>query len=465
MPTRESDRRVADEIAEHVRARNGRRGGWFEVRSLLGHFGIDRFSEEARERMTAALAEAGLEVAPPLAQTDRRDTVVLSPAAAERAPMSEGDLESLRAVLTVRVATAAEMHEAALEALAPGHDVVWFDLADSAKLHPDAILETLGPHCPGLTREMVADVLSPDPRPGIKEYAAGSVRCVSAFGVEAQESDEGAKPGSCSKAGVLVFQPVEFLVADRWLVTCWHDVEVYRAAKRIRESPPEPPADLFAEVVRCWPRGGYSSAGDLALLVLGELCLTYAPAYRRIYDWQEEWELDFYRRPDHIDRDTLLEIRAEAAVLRDWLSPLNPSGMREDVAKAWFPGITGTPESGGYKKALRIDDRIDHALQSIREFANTLRSSYDLQQLREGERERERDDKFQRNIAVGGSVLLFPALVAGVMGANTWVPGQWREPNSPPHWAFLALIGVIAVSGLVAFGAIKWLQRRDERSR
>lgn len=434
----------------------------------MSEFGIERFSEDARQRMTAALTSAGLRLEPSLSELDRSDTLVLSAPSAgqqhEAAP--PGDLEG---ALAVRIAEAGgrlqrtTLDEAGASVAEGG--VRWFDVGDSARVQPRELLEGLAGYCGGqLTEDMVNDILSPDPRPRIKRHGPnGETRCVSAFRVQACESDEGAAPDSSSKAGVLIFEPVEFLVGDEWLITCWHDVEVYRGADRIRESAPAPPANVFREVERCWPRPALSSAGDLALLVLRELVLTYAPSYRQFYVWEEEWELDFYRRPERIDRETLLEVRAAAAVFRDWLTPLNLSGLREDVDRAWFPGVTGTPNRGGHEIALHIDDRIDRTLKGLRRFSDTLRSAYDLLQLRESERERERDDKFQRNIAVGGAVILIPTLVAGIMGANTWVPGQWKEPDSPPHWAFLVLIGVVMLSGAVAWLAIQWLQNRDQR--
>ena len=270
---------------------------------------------------------------------------------------------------------------------------------------------------------MVDDLVSPDPRPKVKLWDSGSISGVAAFRVTAAESDLGAEE-SRSMAGVLVFEPVEFLVGSDWLITCWHDPEVYRGADRVGERPTSPPPTLFAEVERRWPASAVSSAGDLAVLVLFELALTFAPAYRQLYVWEEEWELDFFRRHDRCDHETLRDARAGAAILRDWLNPLNPQGMRHDVERAWFPGVTGTADSGGYQMALRIDDRIDSALNSLRDFNQTLRSAYDLLQLREDVLDRHRDERFQRNIAVGGSAILIPTLVAGIMGVNTWVPGE-----------------------------------------
>lgn len=434
----------------------------------MSDFGIERFSGDAQRRMTTALKGVGLVVEPELDQVDRSETVVLSlpcpePELREPAPPS-----TLAQVLTIRTASQGRpLERVALDAPPPaaGSGIRWFDIADSGRVGRPELERWLGPICNGdLTESMLDDVLSPDPRPKIKEHRTDPrVVCVSAFRVSARESDEGAEPDSTSKAGVLVFEPVEFLVGSDWLVTCWHDIEVYRGADRIREDPPTPPGELFAQVERRWPQLSLRSAGDLALLVLHELTLTYEAAYRQFYDWEEEWELDFYRRPERVDRATLLEIRAASAVLRDWLNPLSRSGVREDVDKAWFPGITGTPAAGGHGLALRVDEQIERSLKELREFADTLRSAYDLLQLREADRERERDDKFQRNIAVGGSAILIPTLVAGIMGANTWVPGQWRESGPPPHWAFLVLLGIVITSGAIAWGAIHWIQSRDER--
>jgi Mg2+ and Co2+ transporter CorA len=463
-PTDDRAQAVAEEIAERVGSTDGRRGGWFEVRALMGAFGIERYSEEAQARMTTALESVGLELDPPLSELDRSETVVLSPktvqmAATPRRPLTE--------VLTVRVlAPGGAIRQVSLEELsrirdASDQEVRWFDLSATADLHIQEVFESLAPYCAAnVTLEIFEDLLSPDPRPRVKNLGAG-IRCVSAFRVEACESDDGAKPESTSKAGILKFEPVELLVGDRWLITCWHDIEIYRGADRISENDPAPPADLFHEVERCWPSSQMSTASDLALLVLHELALTYAPAYRQFYDWLEEWELDFYRRPKRIDRDTLLEVRAAAAILRDWLGPLNPPGMREDARKAWFPHITGSSSEGAYKKALKVDDRIDRALAGLRDFNDTIRSAYDLLQLRERERERERDDDFQRTIAVGGSAILIPTLVAGIMGANTWVPGQWREENGPPHWAFAVLVAIVMASGFFAWLVIHRAHRRD----
>lgn len=87
-----ADHAVAEGIAERVRARAGRRGGWIEVRGLMSRFGIERLSKDAKQRMTTALEDAGLALQPALDGLGRRDTVVLSAAAhdAQTSPVARG---------------------------------------------------------------------------------------------------------------------------------------------------------------------------------------------------------------------------------------------------------------------------------------------------------------------------------------------------------------------------------------
>lgn len=430
----------------------------------MAEFDIERLSADARDRMTIALRQVGITAQPSLDTVHRKDTVVLSSDDSRtETPETADTARGLEEVLTVRICRPNEpVRETAVHELdvAQRDGVAWFDIRDSFALDPMAVVAALNPHCRNeLTPEMVDDLLSPDPHPKVVHYSGGTIRGVSAFAVSAEESDEGADDGSKTKAGVLEFQPVEFLVGADWTITCWHEAEVYRGADRVRERPPSQREELFQEVSRCWSAGGLTSAGDLAVLVLYELSLTFAPAYRELRAWEEEWELDFFRRPDRLDEETLLDARAAAAVLYSWLAPLNPPGMRKDISRGWFPGVTGTPDTGGYERAIRIDDRIDSALRSLREFTESMRSSFDLLHVRTSELERKRDDRFQRTIAIGGAVILIPTLVAGVMGANTWVPGEYGPDSA--HWAFIVFLVLLFGSGLGAWLLLRRMGRTD----
>jgi len=147
-------------------------------------------------------------------------------------------------------------------------------------------------------------------------------------------------------------------------------------------------------------------------------------------------------------------------VLHNWLAPLNPPGMRRDVNRGWFPGVTGTQQAGGYERAIRIDDRIDSALRGLREFTDSMRTSFDLLQVRASALESQRDAEFQKRIAVGGAVILIPTLVAGVMGANTWVPGEYGPDSA--RWAFVVFLVLLFGSGLLAWVLLRRMGRTDE---
>lgn len=461
------DRAAAHALAGRLAEASGRRGGWREVRELLEYFEVDRLSQDAQRRISRALSEAGLTTEPPLEEVDRRGTVVLT--SRQSAASSNGDLADDPSGIRLALNDVVRVREwdpygalarPTLGDMSPdGRDLLrWFDLPDARTVRPAQILSALSPLCGGqLTDAMVSDLLSPDPRPAVKRYdVERDIRVVSAFGVRALESDEGVERGSRTKAGVIEFSPVEFLVGSNWLITCWQERDIYRGASRVAEKPPRPLSDLPTEVERCWRTGEFTTAGDLATLILHELGLGYAPACRTLDVWLEEWELDFYRRSEHVDKETLLEVRGAAAILRDWLSPMNPSGLRQDPAKAWFPGITGTQEHGGYKKSLDIDDRIDRSLAGLHGFGDRIRDSFDLLQLRQAEQQRDREENFQRTISIGGAVILVPTLVAGIAGSNTWVPYEHRVPG------FLVMIVLMTALASVAWFWIRRMHRGNE---
>ena len=65
-------------------------------------------------------------------------------------------------------------------------------------------------------------------------------------------------------------------------------------------------------------------------------------------------------------------------------------------------------------------------------------------------------ERFQRVISVLGAVILGPAVVTGVYGANTALPGK-------DTWAgFGIMMGAIVLSGLALLGTLRWLGSRSE---
>ena len=63
-------KRVADGLAEEVRASPASRRTWRKVTTLLSMFGVHRLTEPVRDRIGEALEQAGLMADPPLATVD-----------------------------------------------------------------------------------------------------------------------------------------------------------------------------------------------------------------------------------------------------------------------------------------------------------------------------------------------------------------------------------------------------------
>ena len=78
--------------------------------------------------------------------------------------------------------------------------------------------------CPGLNEEMVRDLLRQDVQPKVETYGDedDGLRGVSAVAVIAREQPTTADDPSDDVADELVFQTVEIIVGQGWLVTCWH---------------------------------------------------------------------------------------------------------------------------------------------------------------------------------------------------------------------------------------------------
>jgi hypothetical protein len=433
---------------------------WRKVTTLLDVFGAYRLTNEVRARMESALAEAGIDAKPPLSEAERFETVRLT------LHESNGATEDARSRTVSRVLPVNEALKVTewrpgappqarkLFDLRLSTDAVrWFDV-DVIHTEPDTVFEALGPLCPGLTQQMVTDLFTVDPRPHVHSYTdAPHLRMVSAFAVHADESEEGASDAEASKAGALVFQLVELLAGDGWLISCWHRSKRYEGAEEIAEGAPEGHEAVFHGVERWWCDGGLSTAGDLGTLALHELVLSYPSAARVMLSWLEQWELDFHRRFDETERHTLIDVRSLLAELEERLRSLERP--ESDAMDSWFTGLSGD------KWAARVNGLVERGLSDLDAIHATLRASLDLlgvhsaaQQLRLAQYQAEQSDRIQRGIGLVTSVLLVPTLIAGVFGSNTQIPGQGE------WWGF-GLLVLLMVAG--ATGA--WLLFRAGRRR
>jgi hypothetical protein len=330
----------------------------------------------------------------------------------------------------------------------PTDGVRWFHV-DVIHSEPDMIFEALAPVCPGLTLQMVVDLFTVDPRPYVHAYTdEPHLRMVSAFAVQADESEEGASDAEASKAGALVFQLVEMLAGEGWVVTCWHRSKRYHGAEEIAEGPPSGRDEVMRGAERWWLGGGVSSAGDLATLILHELVLTYPSASRVMNSWLEQWELDFHKRYDKTERHTLIDVRSLLAELEERLRAIErPEAEPED---AWFVGLSDV------KWPTRVQKLMDRALSDVESIHGTLRASLDLlgvhsaaQQLKLAQHQAAAQERLQGALALVTSVLLVPTFIAGFFGANTQVPGQGK------WWGFVLMVVLMVLGAAVTWALIR----------
>lgn len=342
--------------------------------------------------------------------------------------------------------TQAGSREVGLDELGGAEGFPWFELACGVN-RAEPILDVLAAHCSGLTDRMIEDLLTPDDEPEGNSYGSGEIRLASSFSVVAQRPDERLERGTPQGVGALVFQPVELLASDSWLITCWHPGRTFQGTTKIKEDPPGSSDALHRAVAARWKNGQRGTPGDLGVSVMHELALTYAPAHRSLYAWLEDWELSLYTEDDLDNQGQLPELWGLMAVLRNWLNPLNKPGLQADIDKAWLP-VTN------HRSVIEVDDRVDKALAGLAKLSETLRQSFGLLHLEQSEEQRRHSERMQHRIEAAAAVFLVPTLIVGFYGANTWVPGQGK------HWGFWVMVAALVMLSLGSLVAVLHLQRR-----
>ena len=326
----------------------------------------------------------------------------------------------------------------------PATGIRWFDVRSTAG--PEALFGRLESVCDGLKLEMLVDLVKPDELPENRSWHGGRVRLASTFAVYPGIAGRTDWTRYVKPSAEVVYQQVELLAGDDWLISVWHDARRYCGKDPTDDiRPPIGRADVFEGMVRKWRSTGGGNAGDLGVLAMHELALTYAPAHRHFRVALEEWELGLYGSAgqmastvvDTEQERELLQLWYARARFRDWLSPLNLIGVNEDVEKAWLP-------ASDHDQVKAVDRRIDKSLAALATLGNTLRDSFHLLFIKASEAQRERHERQQRRIELIAAGFLVPTFIVGFFGANTWVPGEHR------HWGLtLMLVAMLALTCVV----------------
>jgi hypothetical protein len=337
--------------------------------------------------------------------------------------------------------------EASLSHLGDIEGVPWIDLVSNGDAA--TLLPKLQGACPGLTLKMLEDLLTPDDGPEGVTYGEGEIKLASTFSVRAKRLERKRERGKAIGAGVLVFQPVELLACDEWLLTCWHRTRTFCGAEVVADGEPGSAADILSEVVLEWlslERGG---GGDLGVLAMARLALGYRAAGWKLSGWLQDWELGLYVEDALDNPEELPNLWGMMAVLRDWLNPLNRPGLRTMPDRAWLPNCD-------HETVVEIDERVDKALAQLHTLANAMRASFSVLHVQTAEAARERKERSQHRVELAAAIFLVPTLIVGFYGANTWVPGQGR------HWGCWVMTIVLLAGTAIAVGMVLRM-RREER--
>ena len=461
MDSTEADLAVARRLAEEVRATDSA-VTWRKVTTLLDRFGAYRLTPEVRRRVAAALAQVEVQVKPPLEEVQRFETIRLS--IGLEADETQGRTRTMSHVIPVEQALRMSewlpgergSERRLFDPGGRGGGVLWVDV-DVGHTEPDIVFDALEPLCPGVTEQMLNELFTVDPQPKVTEYGEGEIRFVSAFSVHAEESERGGSDADTSKAGALVFQLVEMLAGDGWLITAWHRSKRYEGAEEIDEGPPLGHQDVYRGVERHWVQERLETSGDLATLALYELVGTYPHAGRMLMSWLEQWELDFHRRFDDTERNTLVAVRSLLAELEERLVAFERP--EAEAGESWFTGLTSD------RWAVRVEHLLARALSDVAATGAALRSSLDLlavhstaQHLRLARYQAAQSDRLQGTVAIVTSVLLVPTLIASFFGSNTRIPGEGRWEG------FLLMCALIVVGALAAYLLIRPRRSRGDDS-
>jgi len=122
-----------------------------------------------------------------------------------------------------------------------------------------------------LTQKMVRDLITPRRFAVGGSYRDSNVVATSGFRIRHLRSGANGSEAANGHDGTSIFEPVQMLVGDDWLLSCWLPSRVFRGM-----GDPVPVADdsssgLYLAVAKRWPTSNATSADGLAKLVRHEL--------------------------------------------------------------------------------------------------------------------------------------------------------------------------------------------------
>jgi hypothetical protein len=379
---------------------------------VLHLFEERRLTAQVRDRIGAALADAGLEAEPPVATAQRWQLLHLFPRGGLRAG------HAIRSVTHWRAGEAGE--EAELTDEAAAGTVVWVELGPGAALDVGSALSArLGAR---FDDALLADLERPDERPAahVIDFAAG-VWKLSSVAIAAEEHDDDEHVNASSTVGHVKIRSVELVVAPGWIVSCWNDARTLGDEHPSYSDSPDGPAGVMETVAEVWSSYDAASPYTLAAILLAACAIEYASVIETLDSWYDQWQLAHRDPGQSIGRDTLLDLRGFVIGLRRRVGPLIE--LLDKLGDEW-PALVPAGEHDAFEHALaHAERRTSATLRALEHFDDTLQSAFGILSAEDTRQQRAQTERVHDRLDIVSAVFLVPALIAGIYGANTAIPG------------------------------------------
>jgi hypothetical protein len=147
----------------------------------------------------------------------------------------------------------------------------WVDIY-GGDLRNGEVLALLAPICRGqLTEKMVRDLIIPQRFAAGGSYRDSDVVITSGFRIRHLHSGTNGSEATSGHGGPSVFEPVQMLVGDDWLLSCWLPSRVFRGMGDPVHVADDSSSGLYLAVAKRWPTSNARGADGLAKLVRHEL--------------------------------------------------------------------------------------------------------------------------------------------------------------------------------------------------
>jgi hypothetical protein len=165
-----------------------------------------------------------------------------------------------------------------LQDLEGSNAIRWVDIYGGG-LDTGEVLALLAPICRGtLKGKMVRDLITPERFASGGRYGDSPVAINSDFRIRHLHPGTDGATVVGTDGITSVFEPVQLLVGEDWLLSCWLPPRVFRGLGDPVEFADDSSSGLYLAVAERWPTSNADSAEDLAALIRQQLAV--AAGYR-----------------------------------------------------------------------------------------------------------------------------------------------------------------------------------------